>query len=97
MPLPVPGLPDTMVIHESFFVAVQAHVLNDAVTAMVPGPPEEAKASVAGLGKEKVHVGGVLPDTNSAQSVPFHCQVLSGWVLLLPSPPKKTATIRTGS
>ena len=57
LPLPVPELPALMLIHGALVVAVHAHVLADAVTAIAPVPPASAKFWVDGE-IENVHAGG---------------------------------------
>jgi hypothetical protein len=57
LPVPVPEAAAVMLIHGALVVAVHAHVVADAVTAMVPAPPASAKFCVGGE-IENVHAGG---------------------------------------
>jgi hypothetical protein len=47
VPLPVPLLPDVMVIHDTPLEAVQVHPLW-VVTAILPDPPEVVKEALVG-------------------------------------------------
>ena len=58
VPLPVPVAPDVKVTNAALLVAVQVHVVADAVTAAVPVPP--SGGNVDKLGAPTVNVQVVL-------------------------------------